>query len=96
MKGITGNSALEAYRRVALAPVNPSAPTAPAEKVGTAERSPTQAAKVSISAEARDLAVQGDTKVNQKKVEALKASIADGSFQVNSQLVAQRLLQTQG
>lgn len=96
MKGITGNSALEAYRRVALAPVNPSAQSAPAANVGTAERNPTQAAKVSISAEARDLAVQGDAKVNQKKVDALKAKISDGSFQVNSQLVASRLLDTQG
>jgi len=96
MKGITGNSALEAYRRVALAPVNPSAPTAPAEKVGTAERSPTQAAKVSISAEARDLAVQGDAKVNQKKIDALKAQISEGTFQVNSQLVASRIIDTQG
>jgi flagellar biosynthesis anti-sigma factor FlgM len=96
MKGITGNSALEAYRRVALAPVNPSAHSAPAANVGTAERSPAQAAKVSISAEARDLAVQGDAKVNQKKVDALKAKISDGSFQVNSQLVASRLLDTQG
>jgi flagellar biosynthesis anti-sigma factor FlgM len=96
MKGITGNSALEAYRRVALAPVNPSAPTAPAETVGTADRAPQQAAKVSISAEARDLAVQGESKVNQKKVDTLKASISDGSFQVNSQLVASRLLDNQG
>jgi flagellar biosynthesis anti-sigma factor FlgM len=96
MKGITGNSALEAYRRVALAPVNPSAPAAPAEKAGAADRSPTAAAKVSISAQARDLAAKGDVTVNQKKVDALKSSISEGSFQVNSHLVASRILDTQG
>ena len=95
MKGITGNSALEAYRRVQLTPVNPaqsSAQPAPA----TAERHPTEAAKVSISSEARELATKGEANVNTKKVESLKASIADGSFKVDSHLVAKRMLDTLG
>ena len=96
MKGITGNSALEAYRRVALSPVNgankPAEPQAPAAP----DRSPVEAAKVSISTEARELASKGDASVSSKKVESLKSAISDGTFKVNSHLVASRLLDTLG
>jgi flagellar biosynthesis anti-sigma factor FlgM len=87
MKGITGNVS-DAYQRFAVKPLN-----APQQPVGTSERttrvaSP-EAAKVSISSQARDLASSG---VNTQKVESLKAAIAEGSFKVNSQVVAQRIL----
>jgi len=96
MKGITGNSALEAYRRVALAPVTSATPAAKPEAPAHAERQPVEAAKVSISTEARELASKGEAKVSSKKVEALKAAISDGSFKVNSHVVASRLLDTLG
>ena len=96
MKGITGNSALEAYRRVALAPVNSATKAAAPEAPPADERQPAEAAKVSISTEARELASKGDAQVSSKKVESLKAAISDGSFQVNSHLVAARLLDTLG
>jgi flagellar biosynthesis anti-sigma factor FlgM len=96
MKGITGNSALEAYRRVALTPVSSATPAAAPEAAATAERNPTEAAKVSISTEARALAAKGDSEVNSKKVESLRAAISDGSFKVNSHLVAERLLDIPG
>lgn len=88
MKGITGNVS-DAYQRFAVKPLNAT----PQQPVGATDRttraaSP-EAAKVSISAQARDMASSG---VNTQKVEALKASIADGSFKVNSQVVAQRIL----
>jgi flagellar biosynthesis anti-sigma factor FlgM len=96
MKGITGNSALEAYRRVALAPVNPAQPSPGQAASVSGERPPAEAAKVSISTEARELAAKGEAQVSSKKVESLRASISDGSFKVNSHLVAQRLLNSQG
>jgi flagellar biosynthesis anti-sigma factor FlgM len=96
MKGITGNSALEAYRRVALAPVNSATKAAAPEAPVADERQPAEAVKVSISTEARELASKGDAQVSSKKVESLKAAISDGSFKVNSHVVAARLLDTLG
>ena len=95
MKGITGNSALEAYRRVALSPVTSTSKAAEPQAPATPERHPVEAAKLSISTEARELASKGDAQVS-KKVESLKAAISDGSFKVNSHLVASRLLDTLG
>jgi flagellar biosynthesis anti-sigma factor FlgM len=96
MKGITGNSALEAYRRVALSPVNSANKPAEPQAAAPAERQPAEAAKVSISSEARELASKGDANVSSQKVESLKTAISDGSFKVNSHLVASRLLETLG
>ncbi len=96
MKGITGNSALEAYRRVALSPVTSTNKAAEPQAPATPERHPVEAAKLSISTEARELASKGDAQVSSKKVESLKAAISDGSFKVNSHLVASRLLDTLG
>lgn len=88
MKGITGNVS-DAYQRFAVKSVNATAPqSVGATDKATRAASP-EAAKVSISAQARDMAASG---VNTPKVEALKAAIADGSFKVNSQVVAQRIL----
>ncbi|HVW23865.1 MAG TPA: flagellar biosynthesis anti-sigma factor FlgM [Polyangiaceae bacterium] len=96
MKGITGHSALEAYRRVALSPVNSTSKAAEQQAPAAVERQPVEAAKVSISSEARDLASKGDASVSSQKVESLKTAISDGSFKVNSHLVASRLLDTLG
>ena len=96
MKGITGHSALEAYRRVALSPVNSTSKPAEQQAPAAVERQPVEAAKVSISSEARDMASKGDAGVSSQKVESLKTAISDGSFKVNSHLVASRLLDTLG
>ena len=89
MKGITGNVS-DAYQRFAVKPLNaPQQPVGATNTERTTRAASPEAAKVSISAQARDMASSG---VNTQKVEALKASIADGSFKVNSQVVAQRIL----
>lgn len=95
MKGITGNPALEAYRRIALTPVSPASPASKATP-GNGERQATEAAKVSISSEARAMAAGGDSQINANKVEALKSAIADGSFEINSHVVAERMLDSSG
>jgi negative regulator of flagellin synthesis FlgM len=96
MKGITGNPALEAYQRVALTPVNPTQPASEATPAHGERPTSGEAAKVTISAQARELAAGGDEQVNAEKVESLKSAIADGSFKVDSNLVAERILDTVG
>jgi len=88
MKGITGNVS-NAYQRYAVKPLS-SSQEAQATASKTTRAATAEAAKVSISAEARELA--GGNGVNTQKVEALKAAIADGNFKVNSNVVAQKIL----
>src|SRR5262245_37411359 len=96
MKGIGNNPAIDAYQRMAVSSVsNVRAP----ERVepGTPQQAPTRAAEVRISAEARELAVsQAEGGFDVQKVQALKTKINDGSFQINPQLVAERLLDRSG
>ena len=54
---------------------------------------------VSISAEGQMLNrvsndIKSDTPVNKSKVEALRAAIADGSYKVDAQSVAQKMLES--
>lgn len=87
MKGITGNVS-DAYQRFAVKPLSSTQqPQSTNER--TTRPQATEAAKVTISAQARELADGG---INTQKVEELKAAIADGSFKVNSNVVAQRIL----
>jgi flagellar biosynthesis anti-sigma factor FlgM len=88
MKGITGNPALDAYQRFAVKPVHTAREADGPAQAGHRPPSP-EAAKVNISSEARAAA---DSPVNVHKVESLKAAIADGSFKVDSRVVAQRML----
>jgi negative regulator of flagellin synthesis FlgM len=92
MKGITGNPALDAYQRASVQPVSstPQAQGASGESV-IPTRQATQAAKVSISEEARALASEPPP-VNSEKVEALRESIRAGTFQVDSKQIAEELL----
>ena len=95
MKGITGNPALDAYQRVALTPVRPAGPASKAAST-TGQAGSGQAAKVSISSQARELAGGSSTQVSSQKVEALKAAVQNGSFKVDSHLVAERMLDGAG
>jgi flagellar biosynthesis anti-sigma factor FlgM len=92
MKGIGNNPAIDAYQRMAVSSVGGVRPT---ERVESgAQPAGSRAAEVSISAQARELAAsQAEGGFDVQKVEALKAKINDGSFQVNPQLVAERLLE---
>ncbi len=85
MKGITGNPTL-AYQRFAVQPVS-GAQQAQGTSAKPNTTQSTEAAKVTISAQAREMAGS-----NAPKVEALKAAIADGTFKVDPALVAQRML----
>jgi negative regulator of flagellin synthesis FlgM len=88
MKGISGNVS-DAYQRFAVKSVNAPTQQSVGSTQQTTRAASPEAAKVSISSQARDMASSG---VNTQKVESLKAAIADGSFKVNSQVVAQRIL----
>jgi flagellar biosynthesis anti-sigma factor FlgM len=95
MKGITGNPALDAYHRMAISPVSAARP---AER---AEQSPSQgtgsnAAQVSISARARDLATEVTGQLDPAKIETLRQRIADGSYRVDSQAVASKMIELLG
>jgi flagellar biosynthesis anti-sigma factor FlgM len=54
----------------------------------------TPAAEVTISSHAKDMAAGG--RFDADKVEALKNSIAEGTFKINSQDVARRMLDALG
>lgn len=90
MKGITGNPALDAYQRFAVKSVSSAQRTEGTSSTAIRPQA-TEAARISISSEARELAAGGG-QVNTQKVDRLKAAIADGSFRVDSNLVAQRML----
>ncbi|HMR08848.1 MAG TPA: flagellar biosynthesis anti-sigma factor FlgM [Polyangiaceae bacterium] len=95
MKGITGNPALDAYHRMAVSPVGEARPAAKVD--AEQSQAPAEAAKVSISAEARELAAGGvGGGVDAQKVEALKARIDEGSFQIDPQKIAGRILDELG
>jgi flagellar biosynthesis anti-sigma factor FlgM len=97
MKGITGNPVLDAYQRGGVSkvgaakPVEQTGPVAPS--VGGAS---TSAVEVSISSHARDLAAHSSQPVNHAKVEDVKNKINQGTFHIDSKVVAQRLLSALG
>jgi flagellar biosynthesis anti-sigma factor FlgM len=88
------NRALNAYSRTssltgvsAAKPVRPSA----GQESQEAGRPSTDAAQVSISKEARELAgAQGAS--SSEKVQALKSKVDQGTFEVDSRMVAERMI----
>ena len=58
MKGITGNPALDAYNRMAISPVGGARPVHKPEAQAPSTRGDNQAAQVTISSRARDLATE--------------------------------------
>lgn len=93
MKGISGNPALAAYER--MSSVSSTAKAAKPEAAPPGQPS-TLAANVNISTEARQLAAGTEQGVSTQRVEELKATVADGSFQVDARAVAERLVDTSG
>jgi flagellar biosynthesis anti-sigma factor FlgM len=98
MKGITGNPVLDAYQRGGVSKVGAAKP---AEQAGaalpTTSGGPSSAAvEVSISSQARDLAANSSQPIDVAKVEDVKNRINQGTFQIDSTLVAQRLLSALG
>ena len=94
MKGITGNPVLDAYGRMAVSPVGAARPAEAIESGGSVAAASTPAAEVTISASARDMAAGG--RFDADKVEALKSTIAEGKFKIDSQDVARRMLEALG
>lgn len=91
MKGVSGNPALDAYQRMAISPVNGARRAAPVS--ADVDAHPAEAAKVNISSEARSRANgAAESQIDVHKVESLKAQVSDGTYQVNSKLVASRML----
>ncbi|MBN1609566.1 MAG: flagellar biosynthesis anti-sigma factor FlgM [Polyangiaceae bacterium] len=91
MKAITSNTALDAYQRMAVTQV--SGARAPAKPEATVpQRQSGEAANVTISREARQLAAEASSSVDTQKVEGLKAQIQAGTYQVDAQRVAARML----
>jgi flagellar biosynthesis anti-sigma factor FlgM len=97
MKGITGNPVLDAYQRGGVSKVGAAKPaeTASAAAPSAGGGAQTPAVEVSISSHARDLAGSG-APVNHAKVEAVKTQITNGTFQIDSKKVAQRLFSALG
>jgi len=92
MKGVSGNPALDAYQRMAISPVNGARRAAPAA-AAEVEPQPAQAAKVNISSEARTRATSAaEGQLDVQKVETLKAKLMEGTYEVDSKLVASRML----
>lgn len=91
MKGINGNPALDAYQRVAVTAVNPTRAARPNAVEGTSAVSE-QAAKLSISTTARELASQAKPAEDSERIAELKAKVEQGNFQFNPQLIASRMI----
>jgi flagellar biosynthesis anti-sigma factor FlgM len=91
MKGINGNPALDAYQRVAVSPVNPARPADKVD-VGHDQAGKEEAAKVSISNTARQLAAGAGEGHSAERVAELKSQVAQGTFQVNAGAIAGAML----
>jgi flagellar biosynthesis anti-sigma factor FlgM len=91
MKGIiSSHSALTAYQRQnAVDPV--AIPQSPAPRDGAVSSTSLRAARVSISDEARALA-SGDAGIDRAKVDRLRSAMLGGGLKLDSQLVAERML----
>jgi flagellar biosynthesis anti-sigma factor FlgM len=84
--------AIQAYARTAL---NPAAPAQPVAEPSPQPHSSDEAAHVTLSAEARELAVHKGG-VDHEKVSRLQQKLASGELSVNSQTLALRMLDTFG
>jgi negative regulator of flagellin synthesis FlgM len=87
------NHALEAFSQHAVARTSQTRPAEPSSSAKVQSTGSSEAATVSISDEARQLAMAGQTPAESaEKVAALKDAIEKGTFQVDTRLIAQRML----
>lgn len=92
MKGVGGNPVLDAYQRMAITQVGQATPVRGTTPVATPSGN-AEHAEVSISSQARGLANGGaEAPVNAEKVADLQARVAAGNFQIDTQLIAQRII----
>jgi len=98
MKGITSNPALDAYQRMAVGQVSAThSVDKPATEHDRGQASSSDVAKVSISAEARDLATSAAKgKLDPEKVERIQAELKEGSLQLDSTIIARRIITALG
>lgn len=89
MKPIQGNPAFAAYQRMSVSRVGSTGPT-PAATPPDAVK-PLPAADVQISSRARELAAS-EQKPESPRLEALRAKLEDGSFQIDLRKVAEKML----
>ena len=93
MKGITGNPVLDAYQRGGVSKVGAAQQVAQTGEAAPSAGGPsTSAVEVSISSQARDMAAKSSQPINHAKVEDVKNRISQGTFQIDSHVVAQRLV----
>jgi flagellar biosynthesis anti-sigma factor FlgM len=93
MKGITGNPVLDAYQRMTVSQVGAAKPADAPVGAATPAGPVTAAAEISISGSARDLAANASSQsVDHHKVDELKGKIAENKYQIDSSLIAQRLI----
>jgi flagellar biosynthesis anti-sigma factor FlgM len=85
--------ALDAYVRTSVQPVGGSAPPPPA---ASSEAVSSEAAQVTITAAAREKAAESAAGIDEKKVSSLKQQIQEGTYRVNPQILAARLLDKLG
>src|SRR3954470_2033224 len=97
MKGITGNPVLDAYHRGGVSKVGAAKPAeAAAPAAPSTSGVSTSAVEVSISSHAKELAASSGPPVNHAKVESVRNQISNGTFQIDSKKVAQRLYSALG
>jgi flagellar biosynthesis anti-sigma factor FlgM len=97
MKGISGNPVLDAYQRVSVSAVGGAREVAKAGNDPAPNQQGTGAAKLNISAEARELAASSvENQVNVEKVEALRNTIQAGRLELDPHLIASRMLDVLG
>jgi flagellar biosynthesis anti-sigma factor FlgM len=97
MKGITGNPALDAYHRMAIGPVGGARPVQSTHATPSAPEGGNQAAQVTISSRARDLATESAGQgIDAAKVESLRNQIAEGSYRSDPQKIAAKMIEQLG
>jgi flagellar biosynthesis anti-sigma factor FlgM len=87
-----GSRIVDAYMKTSV--VGPTSPARESHGAtpAAAAASPTDAAEVRISEEARALMAGASAPVDHGKIESLKSQIAEGTFKVDPHIVAARLV----
>ena len=86
-----GSRIVDAYMKTSV--VGPTSPARESQgAIPAAAASPTDAAQVTISEEARALMAGASAPVDHGKIESIKSQIAEGTFKVDPHTVAARLV----